>query len=122
MGRPKGSGNKTPEAKAFIQRMERMLAKGGQDGGLEAYGCRLLNHPGLQANETKFFAHKGEVQEERTVINWAARLQAAQTASQVWRFLMAHKHGMPKESIEYSGTVSFTETLQRIRERKRAQA
>ena len=106
MGRPKGSGNKTPEGKAFVTRIERMLAKADPNtGSLERLACRLMTHAANEAMETKFFAHEGIVKEERELINWTARLKAAEIAKDVWRTLMAYKHGQPKESQETKHTI-----------------
>jgi len=118
MGRPKGSGNQLPEAKRFVTRVERMLEKGGIDGGLDALACRLMTHPGNQANETKFFAHEGMVTDEREVVNWAARLKASEIAFQVWRVMMGYKHGMPTQPIEANLTVNYTEALSKMRAKR----
>lgn len=99
MGRPKGAKNILPEARAFVARVEKRLAKGGDTGGLEALACRLMTHPARDAMETKFFADKGIVKDEREVINWAARLKAMEIAAGVWRVLMNYKHGMPAQPI-----------------------
>lgn len=118
MGRPKGSGNQLPEAKRFVTRVERMLAKGGDRGGLEALACRLLTHAAKEAEETKFFAHEGIVKDTRSVINWAARLKAAEISMQIWRVLMNYKHGMPTQPIDANITVSYTEVLAKMRAKR----
>ena len=104
MSRTKGAINLTPEAKAFVMRVERMLKKADPDtGSLELLACRLLTHPAKDAMETKFFAHEGQVTDKRELINWTARLKAAEIASNIWRVLMNYKHGMPKQSNEHTG-------------------
>lgn len=91
-GRPKGSLAKTPAAKAFVERIDRQLRREGYANGLESFAIKFI---------------KGE---------------DTKTAFGVWRTLINYKLGMPKETVEATVNVSFTETLQRIRERKRAQA
>lgn len=98
-GRPKGARNTVPEARMFVQRVERMLKNGGFDESLERLACRLLTHPAHEAMETKFFADKGYVKDTRDVINWSARLKATEIAAQVWRTLMQYKHGMPTQTL-----------------------
>lgn len=120
MGRPKGSGNKTPEAKAFITRIERMLAKADPNtGSLERLACRLLTHPAKEALETKYFAYEGKVEDEREVINWQARLKAAEIAKDVWRTLMAYKHGQPTQPVEMQVSVidELAQRLEKARKR-----
>jgi len=118
-GRPKGATNITPEARAFVARVERLLRKADPDtGSLELLACRLMTHPAHQANETKFFADKGIVTDEREVTNWAARLKAAEIAANIWRVLMNYKHGMPTQPIEGSLTISYTEALQKMRAKR----
>jgi len=118
-GRPKGQGNITPEAKAFVARVERMLRKQDPDtGSLERLACRMLKHPAHEANETKFFAHEGQVTDEREVINWSARLKATEIAANIWRVLMQYKHGMPTQQIDANVTVNYTEALQRMRAKR----
>lgn len=100
MARTKGSQNITPEAKAFVARLERMLkTHDPKIDSLERLACRLLTHPAHKALETKFFAHEGQVTDEREVINWAARLKAAEIAANIWRTLMQYKYGMPSQPI-----------------------
>lgn len=85
-------------------RVERMLKKADPDtGSLERLACRLLTHPAKEALETKFFAHEGTVTDEREVINWSARLKAAEIAANIWRTLMQYKHGMPTQPVEHTG-------------------
>ncbi len=118
MGRPKGAQNITPEARAFVVRLERKLKKSDPDiGSLELLACRLLTHPAHEANETKFFAHEGQVTDEREVINWAARLKASEIAANIWRVLMQYKHGMPTQPIEASLTVNLAEIIEKARKR-----
>ena len=88
MGRPKGSGNKTPEARAFVARVERLLAKGGMRGGLEALACRFITGDDIK------------------------------TGFGVWRTLMGYKFGLPAQPLEHSGTISYTECLTKMRQRR----
>jgi hypothetical protein len=119
MGRPKGQPNITPDAKAFVTRVERMLRKQDPDtGSLELLACRLMTHPAHKAMETKFFADKGIVTDERELINWQARLKATEIAANVWRVLMAYKHGMPTQPIEANLTISYTEALTKMRAKR----
>jgi hypothetical protein len=118
MGRPKGAKNVLPEARAFVARVEKQLAKGGDTGGLEALACRLMTHPAREANETKFFAHEGQVTDEREIVNWAARLKAAEIAANIWRVLMNYKHGMPTQAIEGNLTLNYTESLAKMRAKR----
>lgn len=119
MPRPKGSTNITPEAKAFVTRVERMLRKADPNtGSLERLACRLLTHPAHEANETKFFAHEGHVKDEREVINWSARLKASEIAANIWRTLMNYKHGMPTQPIDANVTVNYTECLTKMRAKR----
>src|SRR6267154_1847039 len=112
----KGVPNKTPDAKAFVQRVERLLSKADPDtGSLERLACRLMTHPAKEALETKFFAHEGQVTDQRDVINWQARLKAAEIAANIWRTLMQYKHGMPSQPIEGNLTISYTEALAKMR-------
>jgi hypothetical protein len=117
-GRPKGSTNRDPQTHAFVARVERMLAKGGIDGGLEALACRLMTHAGNDATETKFFAHEGHVKDEREVINWAARLKAAELSANIWRVMMGYKHGLPTQQIEGTLTLNYTEALSKMRQKR----
>jgi hypothetical protein len=118
MARQKGAKSLTPEAKAFVQRVERMLRKADPNmGNLELLACRLMTHPAHLAMETKFFAHEGQVTDQREVINWAARLKAAEIAANVWRTLMQYKHGMPTQAVEHTGTVDLAVTIREARER-----
>jgi len=118
-GRPKGQANITPQAKLFVARIERMLRKADPNTeSLERLACRLMNHPAHEALETKFFADKGIVTDERQVINWAARLKAAEIAANIWRVLMQYKHGMPTQPIEGNLTISYTEALTKMRAKR----
>jgi hypothetical protein len=115
----KGSPNLTPEAKAFVARVERMLRKQDKDtGSLELLACRMLKHPAHEALETKFFAHEGQVTDEREVINWSARLKATEIAANIWRVLMNYKHGMPTQAIEANVNVNYTEALAKMRSKR----
>lgn len=119
MGRPKGAQNVTPEARAFVARVERMLRKADPNtGSLERLACRLMTHPANEAEETKFFAHEGIVTDQREVTNWAARLKAAEIAANVWRILMNYKHGMPHQSADVELTLNYTEALQKMRAKR----
>ncbi len=118
MGRPKGAKNTLPEAKAFVARVEKKLAKGGDTGGLEALACRLMTHPAREAMETQFFANKGVVTDERDVINWSARLKATEIAANIWRVLMGYKHGLPTQPIEANLTLNYTEALAKMRAKR----
>jgi hypothetical protein len=77
----------TPDAKLFVSRVERMLAKGGTDGGLERQACRFIT---------------GE--DEKTAFG-------------VWRELMHYKFGMPTQQLEMNTTVNYHEVLTKMRER-----
>jgi hypothetical protein len=88
MGRPKGSGNKTPAARAFVARVERLLAKGGMSGGLEALACRFITGDDIK------------------------------TGFGVWRTLMGYKFGLPTQPLEHSGALSYTETLTKMRQKR----
>lgn len=115
----KGIPNKTPEAKAFVARIERMLKKSDPNTeSLERLACRLMNHPAHEALETKFFAHEGQVRDQRDVVNWSARLKAAEIAANIWRVLMQYKHGMPTQPIEGNLTISYTEALTKMRAKR----
>lgn len=59
----------------------------------------MMTHDAHKAMETKFFAHEGLVKDERDVINWTARLKAAEIAMNIWRTLMQYKHGMPTQPL-----------------------
>jgi hypothetical protein len=119
MPRTKGASTITPEAKAFVARVERMLKKADPDTGtLERLACRLLTHPAREALETKFFADKGIVTDHRDVINWQARLKAAEISANIWRVLMQYKHGMPTQPIEANLTIGYTEALQKMRSKR----
>src|SRR5271155_3072201 len=110
MGRPKGAQNILPEARLFVQRVEKMLRKANPDtGSLERLACRLLTHPAHEANETKFFAHEGQVTDSRDVINWGARLKATEIATNIMRVLLNYKYGMPTQAIEANLTLIYTE-------------
>jgi hypothetical protein len=93
-GRPKGSGNKTPEAKAFVRRVENLLAKGDPTmrGGLERLACRLL-----------------------TAAHTVGDLK---TAKDIWRTLLNYKLGMPTQPLEHSGTIGYTEALTKMRAKR----
>lgn len=119
MGRPRGSPNFTPQAKAFVARIESMLRKADPNtDSLERLACRLLTHPAHEAMETKFFAHEGHVTDERDVENWAARLKAAEIAANIWRVLMQYKHGMPTQTIDANLTVNYTDALAKMRAKR----
>lgn len=94
-GRVKGQ-SKIDELKAFARRIEtRVTTANIKDAeSMERVVCRIITQP-----------DKNPAVAAMLTCKWVE-----------WRY------GKPKESIELSGTVSFTETLQRIRERKRAQA
>jgi hypothetical protein len=119
MGRPKGAQNILPEAKLFVQRIEKMLKKANPDtGSLERLACRLMTHPANDALETKFFAHEGQVTDQRDVVNWAARLKAAEIAANIWRVLMNYKHGMPTQTLDANVTLNYTEALAKMRAKR----
>jgi hypothetical protein len=88
MARPKGSLGKTPEAKSFVARVEKMLAKGGINGGLEALACRFITG------------------------------QDVKTGFGVWRTLMNYKFGMPTQPIDANVTLNYTEALVKMRAKR----
>ena len=49
----------------------------------------------LQAEETKFFAHEGEVRESRNVINWKARLEAIEKWLKVFKLIGGADRKLP---------------------------
>jgi hypothetical protein len=88
MGRPKGSINKTPDAKAFVARVEQLLSKGGIKGGLEALACRFITGEDIK------------------------------TGFGVWRTLLNYKYGMPTQQIDADVTVNYTEALAKMRAKR----
>jgi ribosomal protein S28E/S33 len=87
-GRPKGSKTMTPDAKAFVARVESMLRKQGHTGGLENMACRFIT-----GEDTK-------------------------TGFGVWRTLMGYKFGLPAQTIEANVTLNYTEALAKMRAKR----
>lgn len=88
MASRKGIPNKTPDAKRFVARVEAMLAKGGQHGGLEALACRFITGEDIK------------------------------TGFGVWRTLMNYKFGMPTQPIDANVSISYTEVLAKMRAKR----
>ena len=84
----KGIPNKTPDAKAFVARVESMLTKGGLKGGLEALACRFITGEDIK------------------------------TGFGVWRTLMNYKFGMPTQPIDANVTLNYTEALAKMRAKR----
>ena len=75
-------------------RMEKPLA---QAGVTSKYLAKKLKAE-LEAKETKFFQHEGEVTAKRNVIAWSVRQRARQDAHKL-------RGDYPAEKVEHSGTV-----------------
>lgn len=68
----------SPNAEFFVKRVETMLRVAGFKGGLEAQACRFLTGEDLKV------------------------------AAFVWAKLMSYKYGVPKQTLEVSGTVDHS--------------
>jgi hypothetical protein len=70
----------SPNAESFVTRVESMLLKAGNEGGLARLACRMLT-----GEDTK-------------------------VAAFIWAKLMSYKYGTPKQTLEVKGEVSHTLT------------
>ena len=55
--------------------------------------------PGLQANETKFFAHEGRVRTQRTVVAWNERHKYADTVCKIGGYYQQPDDGSKSHSV-----------------------
>ena len=90
MARPKGSTNRTPEAKAFVARIERQLKREGHLHGLEGFACKFITQP-----------------------------EDIKTGFGVWRELLRYKYGMPTQPVEMQVSVidELAQRLEKARKR-----
>ena len=75
-----------------IKKLQFYLQKFLDEAGLS--DTHLMNYliQGLQAEETKFFAHEGKIISKRTVINWKARRDFLDMALKIKGLYKAEKH------------------------------